>query len=150
MPGRIFAGVLAILLMTLVPLKMRGVKEPERTENAVRSVLASAFEDIRCNGSIDIESLENMHKRIGSFGFPYELSITIGTVFIGRSEKVIMCSYTEQVSESMEADGAIDVRGKLVTITVTPLKECFAFKISNILWDSYICSGSYVTGGYIN
>lgn len=150
MPGRIFAGVLAILLMTLVPLKMRGVKEAERTENAVRSVLASAFEDIRCNGLIEIELLENMHKRIGSLGFPYELSITIGTVFIGRSEKVIRCSYIEQVSESMEADGAIDVRGKLVTVTVTPLKECFALKISNILWDSYICSGSYVTGGYIN
>ena len=150
MPGRIFAGLLAVLLMTLVPLKMRGVKEAERTENAVRYVIDSAFEDIRCSGTIDTELWERMNRRIGSLGFPYELSITIGTVFVGRSEKVIRCSYNEQIYESMTAYGTVDVRGKLVTITVIPLKECFAFKLSNILWNSYICSGPYVTGGYIN
>ncbi|MBR4777095.1 MAG: hypothetical protein IK007_05730 [Lachnospiraceae bacterium] len=150
MPGRIFAGILAVLLMTLVPLKMRGVKEAERTENAVREVLNSAYEDIRCTGVVDTELWERMNKRLGSLGFPYELDITIGTVFVGRSEKAIRCSYNNSMSESLETTGAVDVRGKLVTVTVTPLKECFAYKLSNILWDSYIYPGPYVTGGYIN
>ena len=150
MPGRIFAGLLAILLMTLVPLKMRGVKEAERTENAVRAVIESAFEEIRCSGLIDTQLLEKTNKRLGSLGFPYEFGITVGTVFVGRNEKVIRCSYNNDLLENLHTYDEVDVRGKLVTVYVTPLKECLAFRLSNILWDSYISSNSYVTGGYIN
>ena len=143
MPGRIIAGMIAIILMTVVPLKIKGIREAERTENTIRSALESAFEEIKCSGTIEKKLIERLLKKISAAGMLCDVEITIGTILVGRNGRVIRCIYPG-IGETE------DVRGKLVTLSVIPLKESFGIKLSNILWNSYIPSERFIYGGYIN
>ena len=148
MIGRIVAGFLAVIMLTLLPLKMKAVHEAQRMENAVRSVLKSAYEDIIADRSIDKEKWEKMINGINFAGVPFRVSITVGSVLVGRNGKTFRCIYTDEILEEISVKGnALDITGKLVSISAEPVYEDPVVNIANMFWVSYIPCKRISVGG---
>ncbi|MBO4420811.1 MAG: hypothetical protein J5783_03200 [Lachnospiraceae bacterium] len=148
MIGRIVAGLLAVIMLTLLPLKMKAVHEAQRMENAIRSALKSAYEDIMADRSIDKEKWEKMINGINAAGVPLRVSITVGSLLIGRNGKTFRCIYTDEILEEISEKGnAVDVRGKLVSISAEPVYEDRIVSIANMFWVSYIPYKRISVGG---
>ena len=149
MIGRYAAGLIAVVLLVLFPVKYRGLSLAEREENAVQAALDETFARIRSDGQITLEHIEGLRAGISVSGIPHDIYIEIGTVIVGKSEKVITVRYTEEIMAELDGGGSIDVRYCLVSLTARPLKKSFGEAVANMFWDSYVSEGEKVSGGYI-
>lgn len=148
MLGRITAGFLAVIMLTMLPLKMKAVHEAERMENAVRSVLEAAYEDIMADRNLNKDKWEKLLNGLKSLRVPLRVSITIGSVFVGRTGKTLRCTYTDEILEEISYKGnTIDVGDKLVSLSVTPVNENPVVNIANMFWSSYIPFKKICVGG---
>lgn len=148
MIGRITAGLLAVIMLTMLPLKMKAVHEAERMENAVRSVLRTAYEEIMADRYIDKGKWDKLKNGLKVIGIPVSVSITVGTILIGRTGKTLRCTYTDEILEEISDEGSIlDVGGKLVSISAAPVSENPIAGIANMFWVSYIPVKKICVGG---
>jgi len=147
--GRYVAGLIAVVSLVLLPVKYKGLSLAEREENTVRAALDETFARIRSDGEITLEHIEGLKAGISISGIPHDIEIEIGTVMVGRSEKVITVRYTEEIMAELMGGGSIDVRHCLVSLTARPLNKSFGEALANMFWDSYVPEGEKVSGGYI-
>ena len=148
MIGRIAAGLVAVIMLTFIPLKMKAVREAERMENALRVALESAYEDMLLAQSIDKDIWDTLMGRLKALGCPCRVSITLGSVFVGRTGKVLRCTYTDEILKEISENGnTISIRGKVVSLTLEPLRTNPVVNIANILWVSYIPLKKICVGG---
>ena len=81
-------------------------------------------------------------------GIPVSVSITVGTILIGRTGKTLRCTYTDEILEEISDEGSIlDVGGKLVSISAVPVSENPIAGIANMFWVSYIPVKKICVGG---
>ncbi len=149
MIGRYVAGLIAVVSLVLLPVKYKGLSLAEREENAVQAALDETFAKIRSDGRITLEHIEALRAGIAISGIPHDIEIEVGTVLVGKSEKVITVRYTEEIMAELTGGGSIDVRHCLVSITADPLRTSFGEALANMFWDSYVPVREKVSGGYI-
>ena len=150
MLGRFVAGMIAVLVMVLLPVKYKGLKEAVRMENMIGSYVEETFLEIRQSGVINGVMIEALQHRILNTGIPFKIIIMVGTIITGREERVISISYTDDIFKTVfDEGGEISMRGKLVSIIAVPLRKGTAEKIANMFWNSFIPSTQICSGGYV-
>ena len=151
MLGRFIAAMLAIFLIVMIPMKKRGMTEAQRSENIVRFLLESFFQEIEESGRMSLKNVQELRQHLSQLGSGFCLEIEIGTIIYYQGESTIHVSYTQEVLGELEADpiSGIDLRDKLVTLYVVPGMERLEVKIANLFWNSYIPDKMIMAGGYI-
>ena len=148
MIGRIAAGLIAVIMLTFIPLKMKAVREAERMENALYTALESAYEEMLSTQSIDKDIWDTLLGRLKACGCPCKVSITVGSVFVGRTGKALRCTYTDEIlKEVLENGNTLDINGKVVSLIAEPVGANPVINIANILWVSYIPLKKICVGG---
>ena len=149
MIGRYVAGLIAVVMLVLFPVKYKGLSLAEREENIVRAALEETYARIQSDGEITLEHIEGLRAAVSISGIPHDIGIEIGTVIVGKREKVISVRYTDEIMAELASGGSIDVRHCLVSLTANPLRMSFGEALANMFWDSYVPEGEKVSGGYI-
>ena len=146
MIGRFFAGILAVFLCVMIPMKYKGLDIAEREENLVKEILSKAYAKTKQTGVISADTLENIRQEFYSYGIKCIPVIKIGTVFDGKTESVIAVSDKTGFHPVTEDT---DVRGMLVTFIAESYESRFGERLANMFWDIYVPRKKIVCGGFI-
>jgi len=149
MLGRYAAGMTAVILLILLPVKYRAFSLASKEENMVISALDNAFMEIGINGEITPEIIEKLISGISGSGISYDIEIEIGILLTGKNEKVLTVLYSEDVLRELEVSGRINVKKCLVTLRAKAINSGTGEKLANMFWTSRIREETLVRGGYV-
>ena len=151
MLGRFTACLLCILVLVILPCKQRGVTEAERNENYICFVLESFMCDIEKRAVLTIKDINELQKDLSVSGVVCDIEIEIGTVLYGRDTNTIEVKYTDEIIKELNIPGnEIDLKNRMITVSVVPKTECLGIKLANMIWDSYKKRDVFIKGGLIH
>ncbi|MCR5728415.1 MAG: hypothetical protein K6G24_13235 [Lachnospiraceae bacterium] len=152
MLGRFVAGLLAVMVIVLLPLKLTGISEARRNENALEYALCLFYDGVSTRGKVTEKDFSELINMISFSGINCYVEIEMGTIIYGKEQSVIEVSYTDELIGMIESSGdeGLDLKNRILTVRAVQNRENLSMRLANMFWDSFRPETVVTVGGYIH
>lgn len=150
--GRYAAGLIAVILLTIFPLRYLGAAEKGSAESHIQSALDGFVAECQDNGRITEEDYRRLRQDISASGAVFEFEMSVGTSYYGMDDAGNMVTtrtfiYTGDIVDELADSGVYELNeGDTLTVKLTAKTETTPEKCANLLFRTDVSTGIYTSG----
>lgn len=146
--GRLFAGLLAVILVTVIPLRGLARRSAEAQESYIEACLNSFVDEVAATHTVTLPHYELFLEQLAGTGVLLDCEITvIRHLKALENDDIYDAGYTDEVLKRLYSDGEYILDGQdMITVRLVCRKESTAMRVSHLFSSASEVQREYISG----
>ena len=150
--GRYAAGIIAVILLTIVPLRYLGAAEKGSAESHIQSALDGFVSECQDSGRITEDDYSRLRREISASGAVFDFEMSVGTSYYGMDDAGNTVTtrtfiYTGDIVDELADSGVYELNdGDTLTVKLTARTQTTPARCANLLFKTDVSTNVYTSG----